>query len=151
YLLYLARIYRNINNASLKIAKKKFKEVLKDFMTEEPQRYFKDIRGRRSVPKGQLSVSEEVRRKDFIRFNANPIPRSFTYRDVEFIKGQYYVVLHMDFTASKVLLKAAVRSGEDEKNPNSPMPAWDNKGTRLTCIYSPEGKVRMFVYDIINR
>ena len=44
YLLYLSRIYRNLNSATQKIAKKKFKEVLKDFMTEECRRqYYKDI------------------------------------------------------------------------------------------------------------
>lgn len=151
YLLYLARIYRNINNASLKIAKKKFKEVLKDYMTEETQRYYKDIRGRRSVPKGQLSVSEEVVKRDFIRFNANPLPRSFTYAVVEFVKGQYCVVLHENFTDRKVLLKYGVRAGEDEKNPNYPILAWDNKGTRLAVVYSTEGKVKMFIYDMVNR
>src|SRR5689334_4045560 len=60
YLLYLARIYRNLNSATQKIAKKKFKDVLKDFMAEETDKYFKDIRGRRIAPRGQLSVSEEV-------------------------------------------------------------------------------------------
>src|SRR5579862_9308218 len=35
YFLYLARVYRSLNNASLRICKKKFKEVLKDFMNEE--------------------------------------------------------------------------------------------------------------------
>src|SRR5438477_4845168 len=52
YFLYLARIYRNLNNASQKIAKKKFKKILQDFMTEEQQIYFKDIRGRRNTPRG---------------------------------------------------------------------------------------------------
>ncbi|HVZ57500.1 MAG TPA: hypothetical protein VG870_12620 [Chitinophagaceae bacterium] len=151
YLLYLARIYRNLNNASQKIAKKKFKEILKDFMNEEPQKYFKDLRGRRTVPKGQLSVSEEIRKKDFIRFNANPMPRSFTYADVEFVKGQYSVVLHENFVSRKVLLKYGVRSGEDEKNPNYPLLAWDNKGTRLAVLYSQEGRIHLFVYDVVNR
>src|SRR5436190_1839874 len=68
YLLYLARIYRNLNSATQKIAKKKFKDVLKDFMMEEPQRYYKDIRGRKIVPKGQLSVSVEIGKKNYIRF-----------------------------------------------------------------------------------
>src|SRR6188474_882574 len=45
YFLYLSRIYRNMNNASQKVTKKKFKEVLKDFMLEVPQQYFKDLRG----------------------------------------------------------------------------------------------------------
>ena len=43
YFLYLARIYKNLNNASLKICKKKFKEVLADFMTYEQDKYYKDI------------------------------------------------------------------------------------------------------------
>jgi hypothetical protein len=79
YLLYLCRIYRNLNNASEKVTKKKFKEVLRDFMLEIPQQYYKDIRGRRNAPKGQLGVSEVIGKRDFIRFNANPNPRSFTY------------------------------------------------------------------------
>ncbi|MES1215014.1 MAG: hypothetical protein ABUT20_05825 [Bacteroidota bacterium] len=151
YLLYLSRIYRNLNNASLKIAKKKFKEVLKDYMTEEAARYYKDLKGRRSVPKGQLSVSEETRKKDFIRFNANPLPRSFTYAVVEFRDGQYKVVLNENFTNRKVLLKLGTRSGDKEQNPNYPILAWDNKGTRLAVIYNSEGKTKLFIYDAINR
>ncbi len=151
YLLYLARIYRNLNNGSQKIAKKKFKEVLRDFMTEQSQMYFKDIRGRRIVPKGQLSVTEEIGKKDFIRFNANPTPRSFTYAVVEFKQGKYRVVLNENFTNRKVLLTYGVRSREDEVNPNYPILAWDNKGTRLAVIYSEEGKLKLFVYDAFNR
>src|SRR5687768_2585347 len=88
YFLYLARIYRNLNNASNKIAKKKFKKLLEYLMLEVPQQYFKDIRGRRNTPKGQLSVTEEIGKKDFIRFNANPQPRSFSYAYVEFKQGR---------------------------------------------------------------
>lgn len=152
YLLYLARIYRNLNNASQRIAKKKFKEVLRDFMTEMPQTYFKDIRGRRIVPKGQLSVTEEVGKKDFIRFNANPMPRSFTYAVVEFKQGRYSVVLNENFVNRKVLLQFGVRSKENnEVNPNYPILAWDGKGTRLAVVYSEEGKTKLFVYDIVQR
>ncbi|HZH95406.1 MAG TPA: hypothetical protein VEY06_05950, partial [Flavisolibacter sp.] len=105
YLLYLSRIYRNLNNASQKIAKKKFKVVLQDFLTEQSALYFKDIRGRRIVPKGQLAITEEVGKKDFIRFNANPLPRSFTYAVVEFKQGKYSVVLNENFVNRKVLLQ----------------------------------------------
>ena len=52
YFLYLARVYRNLNSASMRICKKKFKDVLKDFMNEEEEIYEKDIRGRRNFPKG---------------------------------------------------------------------------------------------------
>jgi len=151
YLLYLARIYRNLNSATQKIAKKKFKDVLKDFMNEEPQLYLKDSRARRLVPKGQLSVVEQIGKKDFIRFNANPTPRSFAYADVEFKQGKYSVVFHPNFTDRKVLLSYGARSREDEINPNMPILAWDGKGTRLACVYNAEGKNHLFVYDIVNR
>ena len=151
YFLYLARIYRNLNNASNKIAKKKFKLLLQDFMNEVPQQYFKDIRGRRNSPKGQLSVSEEVGKKDFIRFNANPLPRSFTYAVVEFKQGRYQVVLMENFVNKKVLLKLGVRSREKEMHPNYPLLAWDGKGTRLAVLYNDEGKTKFFIYDLVNR
>jgi len=151
YLLYLARVYRNLNSASQKVAKKKFKDVLKDFMLEIPQGYYKDLRGRRNSPKGQLSISEVIGKKDFIRFNASPQPKSFTYAVVEFKKGIYSVVLMENFVSRKVLLKFGTRSREDEKNPNYPILAWDGKGTRLAVLYSQEGKLKLFVYDIVNR
>jgi hypothetical protein len=151
YLLYLSRIYRNLNSASQKVTKKKFKALLADFMTDESQRYYKDIRGRRNVPKGQLSVTENIGKKDYIRFNANPQPRSFTYAMVEYKQGQYRVVLMENFLNRKVLLKYGTRSYENEQNPNYPILAWDGKGTRLACIYWKEGKLRLFVYDVINR
>src|SRR5215218_4896526 len=151
YLLYLARIYRNLNSASNRIAKKKFKDLVGDFMTEEAQLYYKDIRARRAVPKGQLSVSEETRKKDYIRFNANPQPRSFTYAVAEFKQGRYQVVLHENFTNRKVLLTLGTRSREREINPNYPILAWDGKGTRLAVVYSEQGKNKMFVYDVARR
>jgi hypothetical protein len=151
YFLYLSRIYRNLNNASNKITKKKFKFLLQDFMNEVPQQYFKDIRGRRNSPKGQLSVSEEIGKKDFIRFNANPLPRSFTYAVVEFKQGRYQVVLMENFVSRKVLVKLGVRSRETEMHPNYPLLAWDGKGTRLAVLYNDEGKTKFFVYDLVNR
>ena len=151
YFLYLARIYRNLNNASTKITKKKFKTVLQELMQDEQARYFKDIRGRRNAPKGTVAISEEVGKKDYFRFNANPIPRSFAYALVEFKQGKYQVVLVENFVTRKVLLKLGARSREDEVNPNYPILAWDNRGTRLACIYSSEGKLKIFVYDLANR
>ena len=151
YMLYLARIYRNLNSATQKIAKKKFKDVLKDFMNDESQQYYKDIRGRRIIPKGQLSVTEEVGKKDFIRFNANPQPRSFAYAVVEFKQGKYSVVFHPNFVDRKVLLTYGTKSREDEISPNMPVLAWDGKGTRLACVYNKEGKLHLFVYDAVNR
>lgn len=151
YFFYLSRIYRNLNQASQKLAGKKFKDILQDFMLEVPQQYYKDIRGRRNAPKGQLGVSEVIGKKDFMRFNANPNPRSFTYVVVEYKQGIYSVVLNENFVNRKVLLKYGTRSREDEKNPNYPVIAWDGKGTRIAVTYYHEGKLKLFVYDVLNR
>jgi hypothetical protein len=151
YLLYLARIYRNLNNASQRITKTKFKNVLQEFMREQTDLYYKDIRGRRTVPRGQLSVTEEIGKKDFIRFNANPQPRSFTYAVVEYKRGKYSVVLQENMVDRKVLLKFGARSREDEVNPNYPILAWDGKGTRLAVVYSEESKIKLFVYDVVSK
>ena len=70
---------------------------------------------------------------------------------VEYKQGQYRVVLMENFLNRKVLLKYGTRSYENEQNPNYPILAWDGKGTRLACIYWKEGKLRLFVYDVINR
>jgi hypothetical protein len=152
YMLYLARIYRNMNAASNRVTKKKkFKMLLTEFMTEESQKYLKDIRGRRVVPRGQLAVTEYIRKKDYIRFNANPVPRNMTYAVVEFFQGKYTIILMENFVNRKVLLKFGARSREDEKNPNYPIMAWDGKGTRLAVLYWDEGKIKLFVYDLVNR
>jgi len=150
YFLYLARVYRNLNSASQRICKKKFKEVLKDFMNERTEMYEKDLRGRRDIPKGNVAIVEEVtHNKDFLHFTQNPAPRSQTYAVVEFIKGKYRVVLWENMTDRKVLLNIGVRSNENELNPNYPLLAWDGKGTRLACVYWSEGKIHLFVYDMI--
>ncbi|MGE5518503.1 MAG: hypothetical protein ACM3VS_01165 [Candidatus Dadabacteria bacterium] len=151
YMLYLARIYRNLNSATQKIAKKKFKEVLKDFMNDLSQQYYRDIRSRKIVPKGQLSVVEEIGKKDFIRFNANPVPRNFSYAVTEFKQGKYSVVYHDNMYNRKTLLSYGARSREDEINPNMPILAWDGKGSRLAVIYNKEGRNNLFVYDVVKR
>src|SRR5450432_75379 len=152
YFLYLARVYRNTNTAALRICKKKFKEVLADFMQQEEEIYEKDIRGRRNFPKGSISVVEEVSdNTDFFHFTPNPVPRSQTYAVVEFIRGQYCVVLHENFVNRKVLLKNGVRSNDKNLQPHYPLIAWDPKGTRLAVIYYKEGKIHLFVYDVVSK
>ena len=152
YFLYLARVYRNLNTASSRICKKKFKEVLKEFMTDQQEKYYNDIRGRRNFPKGSISVVEEVtKNKNFIHFTANPAARSQTYAVVEYKKGKYFVVLYQNLTERKVLLKTGIRTNENEVNPAYPLLAWDGKGTRLACVYWEEGKVKLFVYDMVAK
>ena len=149
YFLYLSRVYRNTNKASLRICKKKFKEVLKDFMEQESDMYNKDIRGRRNFPKGSISVVEDISpTKDFFHFSPNPAPRSQTYAVAEFNHGQYCVVLHENFVNKKVLWKSGIRTNENEINPQYPLISWDPKGTRLAVVYWAKGSVRLFVYDV---
>ena len=152
YFLYLSRVYRNLNNASMRICKKKFKEVLKDFMVQEEEKYEQDIRGRRNIPKGTVQVTEDVNdHKDFFHFTPNPVPRSQSYAVVEYNRGKYSVTLHQNFVDSKVLLRNGVMSFEEQINPHYPLIAWDPKGTRLACIYWSRGKVRLFVYDLTRK
>ncbi|NBY25432.1 MAG: hypothetical protein EBQ65_07150 [Chitinophagaceae bacterium] len=151
YFLYLARAYRNLNNASYKLAKRKFKVLLQDFMTDMQDVYFKDIRGRRNAPRGQLAVSEYAGKKDFYRFNANPVPRSFSYAVTEYKQGRIQLVLMENFINRRILLKQGVLSREEDKNPNYPLVAWDGKGTRLAVLYSDQGKINFFVYDMVRR
>ncbi|MDE3251784.1 MAG: hypothetical protein KGO92_03190 [Bacteroidota bacterium] len=151
YLLYLARIYKNLNNACLRVCKKKFKEVLADFMQYEQDVYIKDIRQRRNQPKGQLTVSEDVSKNDYFRFQANPNPKSSTYGVVEFKKGVYNIKLMENFYDAKILVKNGVRTQQGDINPNYPILAWDGKGTRLLVIYWEAGKLKMFVYDIFAK
>jgi hypothetical protein len=151
YLLYLARIYKNLNSACLKVCKKKFKEILSDFMEFEQEKYAKDIRQRKNSPKGQLNISEDVSKKDYFRFQANPNPKSSNYAVVEFKRGIYSVKLMENFYDGRVLLKSGVRTNQGDINPNYPIMAWDNKGTKLLVIYSEEGSIKMFVYDVVTR
>jgi hypothetical protein len=151
YLLYLARIYKNLNNAFLKVCKKKFKEVLSEFMEYEQDKYAKDIRQRKNAPKGQLNISEDVSKKDYFRFQANPNPKSNNYAVVEFNRGIYSVKLMENFYDGRVLLKSGVRTNQGDINPNYPIMAWDNKGTKLLVIYSEENTIKMFVYDVVTR
>ena len=152
YFLYLARIYKSLNNASLRITKKKFKDVLKDFMTYQQDKYYKDIRGRRNVPKGTVSVTEEItKRKDFFRFQANPNPRNQSYVVAKYNKGIYSVGYYENYELTSTLVKYGVRIQKTEINPTYPIMAWDGKGSRVAVIYWAEGKIKMFIYDAISR
>jgi hypothetical protein len=150
YFLYLARIYKSLNTASQRITKKKFKPLLAEFMSSMEDRYFKDIRQRRNAPKGTISVVEDVEKQDFFRFQVNPNPRNNSYAAVKYRKGIYSVILNQQ-SEEKVLLKYGVRMYQGDINPNYPILAWDGKGTRLLVIYWQEGKLYMFVYDLVAR
>lgn len=152
YFLYLSRIYKSLNSASARVTKKKFKELLKDFMEKESEKYQNDLRGRRNQPKGTVVAMEELKNdEDYYRFQANPIPRNNTYGVVKFKKGIYQVQLEDLSDKRKILLKAGILNRQADINPNYPLLAWDPKGSRLLVIYDEQGKIRMFVYDVVTR
>lgn len=152
YFLYLARIYKSLNSASLKVTKKKFKELLREFMEKQGEYYNNDLRGRRNQPRGTAIAVEEVKPgQDFYRFQANPIPRNNSYAMVQFRKGIFSVILEDLSDKRKILLKAGVLNNQNQVNPNYPLLAWDPKGSRLLVIYPEEGKIRMFLYDVNAR
>ncbi|MEO6220057.1 MAG: hypothetical protein ABIO81_06480, partial [Ginsengibacter sp.] len=149
YLLYLARVYKNLNKASVQIAKKKFKAVLADFMEFETEKYERDINRRRNYPKGTEITGFTVgKRIDYFHFNVNPNKRNNSFAVVQYKKGQYKLLLN-DEDGDKVLLKFDVKSNANTINPNYPMMAWDGLGKRLSVLYSEEGKIKLFVYDAV--
>ncbi len=149
YFLYLARLYKNLNTASERITKKKFKDLLEEFMVEEQDRYFKDLKQRRNAPRGKLSVVEEITKSDFYHFAANPNPKNNSYAVVKFTKGKYSVQYINNLYETKTLLEYGIKTHNGKINPNYPILAWDGKGSRLLVVYSSEGKSYMFVYDVI--
>ncbi len=150
YFMYLAHLNKSLNKASKKICKKKFKEVLNDFWEFEQDKYYKDMRLRRNAPKGSMSVMEDVSENDYFRFQANPNPRNNNYAVVEYKKGKYSVKYIENFYDVKVLLTKGIKTKQNQENPNYPIIAWDGKGTKLLVIYWEAGKIKMFVYDIIE-
>ena len=152
YLIYLARVYKSLNRASNQVTKKrKFKEVLSDFMAYEEEKYDKDISRRRNYPKGSEITSVTVgKRRDFFHFNVNPNKRNGSFAVVKYDKGQYKLLLNEE-DKDKVLLKFGAKAKLDEINPNYPMMAWDPKGTRLSVLYEQEGRIKLFVFDVITR
>ncbi|MCU0374811.1 MAG: hypothetical protein MUF24_05835 [Chitinophagaceae bacterium] len=151
YFMYLATLYRNLNSASVRICKKKFKDVLADFMEKESEKYNQELRGRRNMPKGSIAITEDISEKrDFFRFAPNPNPRSYTYAVAEYIKGFYRVALYENYTDKKVLIKNGVRTLMHERNPNYPIMSWDGRGTRLAVVFWEKGKTKLMIRDLVN-
>jgi len=151
YLLYLARVYKNLNRASMQVCKMKFKDLLAEFMEYEEEKYETDIRKRRAYPKGQAIESFEVdQRHDYYRINVNPNKKNSSYVLVEFKKGFVKVKLYEDFE-EYTILKYGIRSYRNEVNPDYPLLAWDPKGTRIAVVYSQEGRLKLFVYDLVTK
>ena len=151
YLLYLATVYKNLNKACLQVCKKKFKDVLAEFMDYQDEKYSKDISKRKPYPKGSYVDGFDITpRLDYFRFNVNPTKRNNSYVVTQFKKGIVRVIYNDEYE-NKTLLKYGIRSYKNEMNPNYPMMAWDPKGTRISVLYTTEGKLKLFVYDIIMK
>jgi hypothetical protein len=151
YLLYLARVYKNLNRASMQVCKKKFKDVLVDFMEYQEEKYDNDIAKRKAYPKGSYVEGFDINdRQDYYRINVNPNKKNNTYAAVEFKKGIVTLYINEDFDRS-VMLRYGVRNRQNEVNPDYPIMAWDPKGTRLTVIYTDQGKLKLFVFDLMTR
>jgi hypothetical protein len=151
YLLYLARVYKNLNKACQQVAKRKFKQVLADFMTYEEEKYDQDIARRKNYPKGSEVTDYTInKRLDYFHFNVNPNKRNGSFAVVQYKKGQYRLILN-EGDEDKTLLKLGSKSIVDERNPNYPVMAWDPKGTRLSVVYGEEGHIKLFVFDVITR
>ena len=152
YLFYLARVYKSLKRASQQVTKqKKFKDVLADFMQFEEDKYEKDVMRRKNYPKGSEITDYTVgRRVDYFHFNVNPNVRNGSFAVAQYKKGQYRLIFNDGYT-DKILLKFGPKMKEDAINPNYPMMAWDPKGTRLSVLYEQDGRIQLFVYDVITK
>ncbi len=150
YFLYLARIYKNLDRASKQITKLSFKQLQAEFMEYQDDKYYKDIARRRAYPKGSYVEGFDIsKRLNYYRFNVNPNKKNNDYVVTQFKKGIVRVILNSNYE-NKTLLKYGHRSYENEINPSYPIMAWDPKGTRISIIYTTEGKLKLFVYDVLS-
>lgn len=152
YLFYLARVYKSLKRATQQVTKKRrFKDVLADFMQYEQDKYENDIARRKNYPKGSEITGYTVgKRVDYFHFNVNPKKRSGDFAVVQYKKGHYKLLLNED-GEDKTLLKFGIKTYQNTINPNYPMMAWDPKGTRLSVLYEEAGRLKLFVYDVITK
>ncbi|MEO8819371.1 MAG: hypothetical protein ABI267_02515 [Ginsengibacter sp.] len=152
YLLYLARVYKSLKRATQQVTKqKRFKDLLANFMQYEADKYDNDISHRKNYPKGSEITDYTVGKKvDYFHFNVNPNKHNGSFAVVQYKKGKYSLILDED-GEEKTLLKFGVKTLKNSVNPNYPMMAWDPKGTRLSVLYTQDGRLKLFVYDVIAK
>ena len=74
----------------MQITKKKFKELLVEFMEYQDEKYYKDIDRRKAYPKGNYIEGFDIsKRLDYYRFNVNPNKRNNSYVVTNLKKGLY--------------------------------------------------------------
>lgn len=147
YFFYLSRTLKSMNKASVQMAKKKFKDLAKEFMLYEEEKYSNDIFKRKSYPKGNLIDGFDISpRLNYYQFNVNPNYKNNSYVVTQFNKGKTKVILN-DNDEKITLLNYGILSLENEKDPIYPISAWDPKGTKIAISYITKGKLKLFVYD----
>ncbi|UEG51187.1 hypothetical protein LK994_06825 [Ferruginibacter lapsinanis] len=147
YLLYLARIYKNLNKACQQVCKKKFRDVLAEFMEYETDKYEKDITRRNSYPKGKSIESFDInKRLDYYKINVNPAKKNNSYAMVQYKKGITRIILNEDYN-NTTLIKYGIRNYKNASTTGYPILAWNPKGTRLMVIYKKEGRIKLFEFD----
>lgn len=151
YMLYLCRLYKNVNKASLSVSKKKLKGVLKDFMQYNQTKYLQDIRTRKDIPSGKLTLLKEIGKKDYFRFQPNPNTKNNSYVFVQYKKGVSKVIYTENFFREFILWKSGIQNLEDRPNPNYPLLAWDPKGTQIAIIVWEKGKLILQVYNTLTK
>lgn len=151
YILYLSRMYKNINKATLSVCKKKFKVLLKEFMQYSQQKYLEDIRARKDIPSGKLTVLKEIGKKDYFRFQPNPNPKNSSYVYVQYRKGVSKVIYTENFYKEYVLWRSGVQNLEEQPNPNYPILAWDPKGTQVAILVWQKGQLTLDVYNTLTK
>ncbi len=151
YLLYLSRIYKNVNKATLAICNKKFKLLLKEFMQYNQNKYLQDIRSRKDIPSGKLAILKEIGKKDYFRFQPNPNPKSNSYVLVQYRKGVSKVIFTENFYKEYVLWKSGIQNLEERPNPNYPILSWDPKGTQVLIIVWEKGRLIAHVYNTVTK
>jgi hypothetical protein len=151
YFLYLARTYKNLNKACLQITGKNFKQVCKDFLAFQEEKYDNDAAKRQPYPKGSFIESFEINpRLNYYRFNVNPQKKNNSYVVTQFKKGIVRVIYN-DEDENHTILKYGVRTYSNQVNPNYPMMAWDPKGAKIAVVYETKGKLRLLVYDMSSK
>jgi hypothetical protein len=151
YILYLSRIYKNINKATIAVCQKKLKQVLIDFMQFNQKKYLQDLQSRKDRPSGKLSVLKEIRKKDYLKFQPNPNPKNNAYTFVQFRKGVSKVVYTENFYKQNILWRSGVQNLEERQNPNYPLLAWDPKGTQIAMVVWKKGSVILHLYNTLTK
>ena len=110
-------------------------------MQYNQNKYLQDVRGRKDVPSGKLTLLKEIGKKDYFRFQPNPNTKNSSYVFVLYNKGVSKVVYTENFNKEFVLWRSGIQNLEERPNPNYPLLAWDPKGTQIAIVVWQKGSL----------